>query len=82
MCMHTARAPDCSSPGLGKMAAIVRTHSNTIALPMVCPVLARRIASPTTAYMFSLAALSPAPNSARVFSSLICGPLASVRVYL
>ncbi len=65
-------APDCRSAGFGKMAAMVRTHSYTIALPMVWPVLARRIASPTTAYMFSLAALLPAPSSASVFSSLIC----------
>ena len=67
-----AGEPDCSSAGLGKMAAMVRTHSYTMAFPIVCPVLARRIASPTTVYMFSLAALSPAPSSASVFSSFIC----------
>ncbi len=54
------------------MAVMVRTHSATMALLMVCPVLAFLSVSPRTAYMLSEEVLSPAPKQARILSSLIC----------
>lgn len=54
------------------MAVIALTASYTMALPIVCPVLALRMLSAMTAYMLSLAALSAAPRSPSILSSLIC----------
>ena len=44
------------------MAVMVRTHSATMALLMVWPVLAFRRVSPSTAYMLSEEVLSPSPR--------------------
>ena len=54
------------------MAVIVRTHSATMALLMVCPVLAFLRVSPRTAYMLSEEVFSQAPRQARILSILIC----------
>ena len=51
---------------------IVRTASQTMAFPIVCARLARRIVSPTMVYMLLLAVLSPAPRRASNCKSLIC----------
>eukprot|EP00955_Chlamydomonas_euryale_P021858 230576-Chlamydomonas_euryale.AAC.2 len=68
----TASAAFDSSAGLGKMAVTVRMISYVSALPIAWLPLARRIVAPITVYMFSDAARSPAPSSARILSSLIC----------
>ncbi len=69
--LDVAAAPAANNFVFGYTLAMVRTHSYTIALPILEPTSPRRRASAKTAYMFSEAALSDAPSVAKILRILI-----------